>query len=73
MKREYPDDNLPARFAAVRRVYDAIVASTWFYDTEETRSDCYEMIFAQFRKGVTNPDELMKECLETARERFAAR
>lgn len=67
------DPIMPSELEHMRLVYDAIVASPWFYDSEETREDCADLVMRQYRKGATDPAQLMQQCLDEARPRFAAR
>lgn len=64
---------MPSQLEQIRHVYEAIIASPWFHDSEETREDCADLVMRQYRKGVINPDELLQQCVDEARPRFEAR
>jgi len=57
---------MPSQFEQIRLVYEEIVASPWFYDSEETREDCADLVMRQYRKGTTDPEQLMRQCVEEA-------
>ena len=61
----------PSQFEQVRRVYEAIIALPWFFDSEDTRQDCADLVMRRYRQGKTDPDQLLEECVEEARHRFA--
>jgi hypothetical protein len=61
---------MPSQFEQIRLVYEAIVASPWFYDSADTREDCADLVMRQYRKGTTDPSQLLQQCVEEARPRF---
>jgi hypothetical protein len=60
----------PSQFEQVRQVYEAIIALPWFFDSEDTRQDCADLVMRRYRIGTTDPDRLLAECIEEARHRF---
>lgn len=65
----YPVDGVPHRFSAVKEVVDKIISAPWFYDSEETRNDCYEMVFMLFRQGATDLEDLTRQSMKVAQNR----
>jgi len=61
----------PSQFEQVRQVYQAIIALPWFFDSEDTRQDCADLVMRRYRQGTTDPAQLLQECVEEARHRFA--
>ena len=64
---------MPSQFEQIRLVYEAIVAAPWFCDSEDNRQDCADLVMRHYRMGTTDPDALMCECVEQARQRFELR
>jgi len=60
----------PSQFEQVRKVYEAIIALPWFFDSEDTRQDCADLVMRRYRSGMTDPDRLLAECVQEARHRF---
>ena len=60
----------PSRYEQVRKVYEAIIALPWFFDSEDTRQDCADLMMRRYRSGMTDPDRLLAECVREARHRF---
>jgi hypothetical protein len=63
---------MPSQFAIVQLVFNEIVRAPWFQDTQEARENCSVMVLQQYRKGYPEQDELLRECLTIARQRYAA-
>ena len=63
---------MPSQFAIVQLVFDEIVRAPWFQDTPEAREDCSVMVLQQYGKGHPEQDDLLRECLVIARQRYAA-
>jgi len=63
---------MPSQFAIVQLVFDEIVRSPWFQNTQEAREDCSVMVLQQYRRGHSEQDDLLRECLAIARQRYAA-
>jgi hypothetical protein len=63
---------MPSQFAIVQLVFDEIVQAPWFHDTEEARESCSVMVLQQYRKGYPEQDDLLRECLEIAKQRYGA-
>ncbi len=61
---------VPSQFEQVRKVYEAIIGLPWFFDSEDTRQDCADLVMRRYRLGTTDPDRLLAECIEEARHRF---
>jgi hypothetical protein len=61
----------PAQFQAIKRVYQTLVSSEWFYDTDETRQDLSDLIMRQYRKGFANEGDLLLACESTSRDRYS--
>ncbi|UVC07708.1 hypothetical protein IHQ71_21310 [Rhizobium sp. TH2] len=62
----------PVQFLAIKRVYETLVSSDWFYDTEDTRQDLSDLIMRQYRRGYTNEADLLLACATPAKERYSA-
>jgi hypothetical protein len=63
---------MPSQFAIAQLVFDEIVHSPWFHNTQEAREGCSVMVLQQYRKGCSQHDDLLRECLAIARQRYAA-
>ena len=63
---------MPSQFAIVQLVFDEIVRAPWFQDTQETREHCSVMVLQQYRRGLSKQDDLLRECLAIARQRYTA-
>lgn len=61
---------MPSQFAIVQLVFDEIVRAPWFQDTQEAREDCSVMVLQQYRRGYPEHDDLLRECLAIARQRY---
>ena len=60
----------PSQFEQVRKVYEKIIALPWFFDSEDTRQDCADLVMRRYRIGTTDPDQLLADCIDEARQRF---
>jgi hypothetical protein len=61
----------PMQFQMIKDVYESLVRSDWFYDTDETRQDLSDLIMRQYRKGHATADELLAACEPKAIERYS--
>jgi hypothetical protein len=59
-----------SQFEQVRKVYETIIALPWFFNSEDTRQDCADLVMRRYRLGITDPEKLLAECIEEARSRF---
>ena len=64
---------VPSQFEQIRLVYEAIVAASWFYDSEESRQNCADLVMRRYRMGITDTDALMRGCVDQTRQGFQLR
>lgn len=63
---------MPSQFAIVQLVFNEIVQAPWFRNSQEAREDCSVMVLQQYRRGHSEQDDLLRECLTIAMQRYTA-